>query len=255
MRKAVEQLVQQVIALRKDIAETDVEEAVWFRNMLCGILNCALREHRSVEIGLAKSVTLAAWGTRNLLELDVITDFILKSEGNAVAFRNDLAIDAKDFYEAVSKGTQVIHEEYLETVGAFADQQEGRLKEILTEIAERDRKRGPQTSIADSEAETFREFMRELGLTINAKPKQTGQMAELLGPESKAAYAPMFKICSKLVHPTAFSIASTTIQGSLDEVIPLLDSSATCYLLSIFGNIGDYFKLHGATLPVPAEQA
>lgn len=42
-------------------------EQVWFRNLLFGILNCALHDHHNVRIGLQKYVPLAAWGTRNLL--------------------------------------------------------------------------------------------------------------------------------------------------------------------------------------------
>ena len=45
--------------------------------MLLGILNCALLDYYSVETGTKKSIYLAAWGRRNLLELKVITTYVL----------------------------------------------------------------------------------------------------------------------------------------------------------------------------------
>ncbi len=84
------QVAEDLKTLRQRIGETDVPaDQVWFRNLLCGILNCAATDYRTVEIGVKKLVELAAWGCRNLLELEVLTEFALTSEENAIALQND----------------------------------------------------------------------------------------------------------------------------------------------------------------------
>lgn len=81
-------------AAEVDFIDAPVEqENIGFRNLLAGILNAALHDYKSVEIGIAKSPYLAAWGARNLLELRVITIYILKSKRNAEDFKDDLLAD------------------------------------------------------------------------------------------------------------------------------------------------------------------
>ena len=52
---------------------------------------------------------LKAWGARNLLELRVITAYVLRSEADALAFKDDFAADLKEFWEAVSKSSEITH--------------------------------------------------------------------------------------------------------------------------------------------------
>ena len=59
----------------------------------------------------------------------------------------------------------------------------------------------------------------------------------------------MFKICSKIMHRTALSIASSRICGSLDEMIPFLSSSASCDLLSIYESINKHVGERGVQPP------
>jgi hypothetical protein len=68
---------------------TPAAEEVWFRNLLFRILNSALHDHHNVTIGLKKYVPLAALGTRNLLELRIVTTYILQSGKNRHAFKTD----------------------------------------------------------------------------------------------------------------------------------------------------------------------
>lgn len=246
--QAMSQALEKVRELGKSILEAAVDDAhVWFRNLLLGILNCALLDYRSVTIGLQKSIHLAAWGSRNLLELRVITTYVLASEGNANDFKNDLLIDAKEFYEAVSKSHRASHLKLVAMLSDMAESEEGPMKEVLAEACRRESERGPQTEASDSEAKTYKEFMANYGLKENVRPKRASEIAGLI--RQKADFDPMFKICSKIMHRTALSIASSTMRGSLDEAIPFLSSAAACDLLSIYGSIDKHFGERGVQPP------
>ena len=58
-------------------------------------------------------------------------------------------------------------------------------------------------------------------------------------------YGPQAKMYSKLVHPTALSIASSTMAGSLDALMTLVESQAGSDLLAIWSLIKDHVAAHG----------
>jgi hypothetical protein len=124
IEKIQSQVLQDVSEFHKKVSEAVISsEHLWFRNLILGILTCALADYKSVEIGIKKSAYLAAWGKRNLLELKVITEYVLASEGNALAFKNELLIDAKEFYEAISKHHAALHAQLLNGLRELAGQQ------------------------------------------------------------------------------------------------------------------------------------
>jgi hypothetical protein len=87
--EAMSWAVDKVRNLRRSIQKaTGKIEDVWFGNLLLGILNCASLDYYSAKVGAEKSVYLAAWACRNLLELRVITAYVLASEANASNFQN-----------------------------------------------------------------------------------------------------------------------------------------------------------------------
>ena len=47
-------------------------------------------------------------------------------------------------------------------------------------------------------------------------------------------FDPMFKLCSKIMHRTALSMASKTMTDSLNEAVPLLARSAPSDFLPIY---------------------
>lgn len=242
--QAIAQALEKVRDLRKSILEATVrDEDIWFRNLLCGILNCALLDYRSVEIGVQKSIYLAAWGNRNLLELKVITEYVLASEKNATDFKNDLLIDAKEFYEAVTKSHGALHTKQISMLTEMAEREEGPMKKALAEARQTESERGPQTKSSDSAAEMYKHFMSDCGLKESAKPKRVSEIAGLI--RQKEGFDPMFKICSKIMHRTALSIASTTMRGSLDEIAPFFTWSGVCDLLSIYESIKKHFEENG----------
>ena len=108
---------------------TDVPpEKIWFRNLLVGLMNCARQNHRCVEIGIAEMRPLASWGARNLLELRVITTYVLGSEANALNFKDDLAADLKEFWEAMKYSGKFVHKKLLAEMRVFATSQSEPLK-------------------------------------------------------------------------------------------------------------------------------
>ncbi|HTT61489.1 MAG TPA: hypothetical protein VMG35_06605, partial [Bryobacteraceae bacterium] len=98
MRQAFSKALEDIRALGQRINDTSVPaDHVWFRNLLLGIIHCALTDHHSVTIGIKKFVPLAAWATRNLLELRIVTAYVLSSATNARQFKSELLIDIKEF--------------------------------------------------------------------------------------------------------------------------------------------------------------
>lgn len=63
-------------------------------------------------------------------------------------------------------------------------------------------------------------------------------------------FKPRFKIHSKIVHPTALSIAATTMPNSLDPLMPLIYSEASADLLAIFYGIKEHVDARGIGWPV-----
>lgn len=246
--EAMSQAVEKVRQLRQTIQKiTASDEDEWFRNLLFGIINCALLDYYSVEVGAQKSIYLAAWGRRNLLELKVITTYVLASESNASNFRNELAIDLKEFYEALTKHHRASHKKLLTMLSEMSEQEASPMKEILEEVRRKESERGPETASTDAEAATYKQLMIDFGLKENAKPARAGDLARLISQGEE--FDPMFKVCSKIMHRTVLSIASSITKGSLDAVVPILSDSSACDLLSIYGLIDEYFKRRGVRPP------
>jgi hypothetical protein len=110
LKQAAEKVRADLVALNNDLAVRQVpEEHEWFRRILVGILNATQQNYRSVKIGVEKMPTLAAWGARNLLELRVVTAYVLMSENNAWEFMDDFLVDLKEFWEAITRNSALTH--------------------------------------------------------------------------------------------------------------------------------------------------
>lgn len=249
MREAFSKALDYMRALGQRINDTSVPaDHVWFRNLLLGIIHCALTDHHSATIGIQKSVPLAAWATRNLLELRIITAYVLRSAGNASQFKSELLIDIKEFYENTSKSTIVGHKKLVAMMRETAEQQHGPMRDAFMKLADMEAAKKPETDIADREAETYRTLLiSEFGIHDSQQPKMHGALAREI--QQHEDFGPLNKICSKIMHRTAFSIASSTVQGSLDEVIPFLSSAADSEILFIYGMINDYVRDNGIEPP------
>jgi hypothetical protein len=239
--EAMSWVVDKVHDLRRSIQKaTGKVEEVWFGNLLLGILNCASLDYYSAKVGAEKSVYLAAWACRNLAELRVITTYILASKTNASNFRDELVIDAKEFYEAMSRHHQSTHGELLSLLSEMSAQEKGQVKEMLDQVLRRERAQGPNSTATDSEAAGYKYLMADFGFKEKARPKTVREIARLVNRSEN--FDPIFKICSKIMHRTVFSIASTITQESLDAAIPALANHAAIEFLAIHGLIDGHFK-------------
>jgi hypothetical protein len=245
LRRSVEKVEQLALTIR----DTSIgDEGVWYRNLLLGILNSALLDFRYLQIGEKQhSPYLAAWSCRNLLELKVIATYVLASAENAKTFKNDFVVDAKEFYEAISKRHRATHPKLIAAWQAGMQEFEGDERLAWEAGLQREIERGPQTQETDEETETYRKLMAEFGINRKAKPLRSGDIAKLISQSEE--FDPMFKVCSKIMHRTALSIAASRTKGALDEVIPLLASTGTVEFLAVYDLIDLHFRARGVQLP------
>jgi len=240
MRKAV----QDATELERRLAATEVtEEGVWFRNLMLGILKSALRDYDSVEIGVQRQPYLAAWGARNLLELRVITTYVLRSEDDALAFKDDLVADLKEFWEAMTRSSEIVHKMLVAEMRAMAEGEPEPLKSALLVKATETERSGPDLRGPLEEVDTYRKLMNEFGIDPKRRPMRTGKIAASVNQSEM--FDPRFKANSKLVHPTALSIASTIMPNSLDALLPLTSSEAGSDFLAILSAIKGHVDTYG----------
>jgi len=89
--------------------------------------------------------------------------------------------------------------------------------------------------------------MEDFGVNPNRKPSQGSTIAAMV--KESDMFKPRFKIHSKIVHPTALSIAASTMANSLDALMPLVSSEASTDLLAIFFAIKEHVDAHGIDWP------
>jgi hypothetical protein len=178
-------------------------EDVWFRNLLLGIIDCALKDHQNAKIGIQKFVPLAAWATRNLLELRIVTAYVLKSASKANQFKGELMIDVKEFYENVSKSAVAGHNKLVAMMREVAGQEQGPMRDVFMKLADKEAAKEPQTDIADAEAEACRKLlMSEFGIRDSQPPKMHGALAREV--QQHEDFGPLNKIFSKLTQNRIF---------------------------------------------------
>jgi hypothetical protein len=243
-REGMRKAVQDAVELAGRLAATKVtEESVWFRNLMLGILKSALRDYRFVEIGVQKQPYLAAWGARNLLELRVVTTYVLRSEDDALAFKDDFVADLKEFWEAMTKSSEIVHKRLVAEMRAMAEIQPEPLKSVLLDKATEMEKSGPDLRGPLEEVETYRNLMNEFGIDPKRRPMRAGKIAASVNQSEM--FDPRFKVNSKLVHPTALSIASTIMPNSLDPLLPLMSCEAGGDFLAILSAIKGHIDTYG----------
>lgn len=246
--QAISQLLEKIRRLHRSISEAPNSDADnWFRNLILGILGSALHDYQSVEIGARNSIYLLAWGRRNLLELKVITKYILASGSNADDFKNELVTDAKEFYQAIAKLTEVSYKKLMTMLSDMAEREEIPINEVLEKAFVKEPEIDMQADASESESKIYKQLAQDFGLRENFIPKRMSQIARLMNEDED--FEPMFKICSKIMHRSVLSIASSNTPGSLDEAIPFLFNSSISDLFSIYESIRKHFEEHGIRAP------
>jgi hypothetical protein len=180
-RQALHTVIQQIVELSQRLVLTEpADDDLWFRNLLLGILNSARRDYRSVEVGTEKSPYLAAWGARNLLELRVITAYIVTSEAKAREFQADFASDQAEFWTSVIKSAAATHPELVRLMGEMAASA-GVMEQALLDAASEEEKHGASIKEPRAEAAAMKQVMNEAGIDRDRKPKPFSEMAREVG--------------------------------------------------------------------------
>jgi hypothetical protein len=248
LEEAVAQVVERMVKLTHDLARTKVfDDYDWFRNMLVGILLSTQQNYQAVQAGVSQKPTLACWGARNLLELRVITTYVLRSLDNAVDFIDDLAADTREFWENIAKVGRFTHDELIAEMRATAMREGEPLKSLLLRKATEEEQAGPKLDGPESELSKAKKMMIAFGVDPTRKPKQGSVIAREVKESDR--YGPRYKVLSKVVHPTSLSIAAQTSAGSLDELMPLISNEAQADMLAIFYAIEEHIAAHGIGWP------
>ncbi len=244
VEEAIQEAVRRLVKLTRTLAKTTVpDERGWFRNMLVGILISTHANYQAVKAGMPKGPALTCWGARNLLELRVITTYVLRSADNATDFMDDLPADNREFYENLQKSEEFTHKELIAEMRVYAEGEAEPLKSILVRKTDERERAGPAVQSMAEEAENTRKMMTAFGVDPARKPKHGWKIAEMV--EESERYGPRFKMLSKVVHPTSFSIAATMIRGSFDGLLPLIESQAQSDLLAIYSTIKQHIEKNG----------
>jgi len=184
------------LGVRVEECETDV---VWFRGLLLGLLNSTLREYRHLKLGLRESTALLAWACRNLLELNIYVQYVLKSEANARRFAGERLADGIDIFDSF-KAWAARNDPLLVTPAVDAA-----LNSLIELKAQEENAPG--------------------------RPMSTRYVSAEVGLADE--YANMNKVCLKLIRPTAFSVLARGDEAELVLLRPVLFRSGAGHGLEI----------------------
>jgi hypothetical protein len=152
------------------------------KTILLALLKATAREVGRLRTGLRDDdQALLAWACRNLLELAVFVKYVLQSSSNAIAFSKD---SIKDLHQMLS---------------FVRDWQRKELPERDSEAAEMMATANLLRAAAEIEDDRF------LRASVLAK-----------AVDMDAEFTALHKICSKYIHPTAFSVLAAYEDGMLN---------------------------------------
>jgi len=167
------------------------------------------REYEQLRVGYENNIGLEAWACRNLLELNVFVKWVLLSDTNAKRFTADVVIDGIELFESMK--------EWMEYQGRAIEM--APMTETLRLAYERKAKEG----------------------TNLTKHLEVRKLADDLG--MTADYKHMMRLCSKLVHPTAWSIIHQFEEGGEYAAFRvILFQSGSRYGLDAFNTIREYME-------------
>ena len=132
---------------------------------------------------------MVAWACRNLLELNIYTQYVLSSEANARRFAGEHLADGIEIFDA------------FQTWAARNDPAlvTPQITAVLSELVEQKSK---QEAAAPQRPLSIRYLSAEAGLADE--------------------YANMTRVCTKLIHPSVFPILAGATEGDLPLLRPIL---------------------------------
>jgi len=189
------------------------EKNAWFFQIVFELIDATLSNYDQLKIGYnTKNSHMLAWACRNLLELAVFMKFVLICEANARRFAENRLIDGCDIITS------------LKTLELHIDQKS-------------------DTTLLDDALARMQAKMAAEGVTAT-KYLRTSSLAETVG--MKEEYLSMNRVCSKLVHPTAWSILAVNRgDDAFSQSRPILFQAGAQYGCELYLAIKEYSAAHG----------
>jgi hypothetical protein len=178
--------------------------------LICVMLDAVSREYERLRSAYEKrTVAVEAWACRNLLELCVFVKWMLQSDANAKRIAADVAIDGTELFESMKR---------------WMEHQTPRIK-----LPEMD--------------ETLRlaQDRRKSEGTVGERHLEVSVLADAVGMTED--YKHSMKLCSKLLHQTAWSIIHRDqYDGDYAAFPVMLFESGSRYGLDAFNTITEYLR-------------
>ncbi len=210
--ESVEAVFTQFRGLGGSLKPVD-EKNGWFFQVVFELMDATLSNYHQLRIGYTEDNNpLLAWACRNLLELAIFTKYVLMSEANARRFAEDRLIDGCD---------------------------------IITSLRVLELHIDPQsdTKLLDDALARMQAQMVAEGVTAK-KFLATGALADIVG--MKEDYICMNRVCSKLVHPTAWSVLAVNKgENSFSQSRQIFFQSGAGYGCDMYLAIKEHNATHG----------
>jgi hypothetical protein len=185
----------------------------WFFQIVFELMDATLTNYQQLRMGYNENnFPLLAWACRNLLELAIFTKYVLISEANARRFADDRLIDGCDIITS------------LKTLELHIDPQSN--TKLLDDALAR------MQAQKAAEGVTAKRFLA------------TGDLVDAVG--MKEDFACMNRVCSKLVHPTAWSVlAMNKGENSFSQSRQIFFSAGVQYGCDLYLAIQAHNATHG----------
>jgi hypothetical protein len=187
------------------------EENGWFFQIVFELMDASLSNYRQLRVGYIEDNSyLLAWACRNLLELLIFAKYVLISKGNARRFADDRLVDGCDIIRSLR--TLELH------IDSHSD-----------------------TRLLDDALVRMQAQMAAEGVTAR-KYLTTGDLADGM----KEDYACMNRVCSKLVHPTAWSVlAMNKGENSFSQARQIFLQSGVRYGCDLYLTVKPHNETYG----------
>ncbi len=189
------------------------EKNGWFFQIIFELMDATISNYHQLLTGYDNDNNhLLAWACRNLLELAVFTKYVLISEANARRFADDRLIDGCN---------------------------------IVTSLRTLELHLNPQSDTTPLDDALARMQAQMVAENVTAtKYLAVSSLAEIVG--MKEEYACMNRVCSKLVHPTAWSILAVNKgDNAFSQFRPIFFQAGAQYLCDLYSAIKEHNAAYG----------
>lgn len=207
--EALDEAFAAVRAFAAEVRESP-SKACWFRDVLAALLEAAPGEYRHLKLGLRHSTGLLAWACRNLLELNIYTQYVLQSESNARRFALNRVADGIDTFDSFQ--TWLARND----ASLVPPEVDAALQQLAGQRAQEDE---PAPRLY-----SLKYLSAEVGLADE--------------------YAHMTRICSKLAQPGVFSVMAG--EADLQMFQPALFRAGAGHGMEIYLAVKEHFERFGS---------